>query len=123
MSGNDPSEGWGSQYLGNPKSFVLFLPKNSIKVAPANAEAPQICRSSVIMSNISHTTGSSNIADPLSKMCSKVFDQVNPNVKKVRFDENPAILSETTVSSKPTFSGSNSHLDTLEILKIVAQFK
>ena len=24
LEGNDPSEGWGSQYSGNPKSFALF---------------------------------------------------------------------------------------------------
>ena len=69
------------------------------------------------MSNISHTAGSSNIADPLSKKCSYVFDQVNLNVKMVRSDKIPAILSENTVSSKPTFSGSDSHLDALEALK------
>ena len=38
-------------------------------------------------------------------------------IKKVKFDKNPAFSSETTVSSKPTFSGSDSHVDVLEILK------
>ena len=34
LSGNDPSEGWGSQYSGNSTSFSLFLPEKSIKVLP-----------------------------------------------------------------------------------------
>ena len=31
LLGNDPSEGWGSQYLGNPKSLSRFLPEKFIK--------------------------------------------------------------------------------------------
>ena len=37
LSGNDLSEGWGSQYSGNPRSLVLFLPKKSIKKLPPKA--------------------------------------------------------------------------------------
>ena len=48
LAGNDPSEGWGSQYSGNPKSFATFLPKKSIKIPPANADNQNSCRSSVI---------------------------------------------------------------------------
>ena len=40
LSGNDPSEGWGSQYSGNPRFFSLFLSTNSIKILPPNAEVP-----------------------------------------------------------------------------------
>ena len=31
LSGNNLSEGWGSQYLGNPKSLSRFLPEKLIK--------------------------------------------------------------------------------------------
>ena len=117
LSGNNPSEGWGSQYSGNPRSFSLFLPTNSIKVLPSNAEVPLSRGSSVILNTNSHTVDSSNSEDTLSKNYSYVFDQVDSNVKKVRFDKNPAFSSETEVSSKPTFSSSDSHLDALEILK------
>ena len=55
------------------------------------------------MNAVSHTVGSSNYEDTLSKKRSYVFDQVDSNVKKVRFEENPAFSSETKVSSKPTF--------------------
>ena len=41
---------------------------------------------------------------------------MNSNIKKVRFDKSPTFSSETTVSSKPTFSSSDSHLDALDIL-------
>ena len=39
LSGNDPSEGWGSQYLGNPKSLSRFLPEKFIKKLPSQAES------------------------------------------------------------------------------------
>ena len=37
LSGNNPSEGWGSQYLGNPKSQSRFLPEKFIKKLPSQA--------------------------------------------------------------------------------------
>ena len=37
LSSNDPSEGWGSQYSGNPRSLSCFLPKKSIKKLPPQA--------------------------------------------------------------------------------------
>ena len=42
---------------------------------------------------------------------------MDSNIKKVIFDKNPACSSEIKVSSKPTFSSSDSHLDVLEILE------
>ena len=38
LSGNDLSEGWGSQYSGNLRSLSLFLPEKSIKKLPPKAE-------------------------------------------------------------------------------------
>ena len=38
LLGNDPSEGWGSQYSGNPKSLSRFLPERFIKQLPPQAE-------------------------------------------------------------------------------------
>ena len=59
---------------------------------PSSAEVPQIRSLSVIMNTISHTAGSSNFADSMSEKGSYIFDQVNSNVKKVRFDKNPAFF-------------------------------
>ena len=39
LSGNDPSEGWGSQYLGNPRSLSCFLPEKFDKKLPPQAES------------------------------------------------------------------------------------
>ena len=39
LSGNDLSEGWGSQYSGNPKSLSRFLPEKFIKKLPPQAES------------------------------------------------------------------------------------
>ena len=66
------------------------------------------------MNPISCTAGSSNFADSLSKEHSFVSDQVESNVKQVRIDENSFLSSETTVSTKPTFSDLDSHFDALE---------
>ena len=40
LSGNNPSEGWGSQYSENPRSFSLFLPKSPLKFCPQVQEFP-----------------------------------------------------------------------------------
>ena len=88
LSGNDPSEGWGSQYLGNPRSFSLFLPTNSIKVSPPNAEVPLSLGTLVSLNSSSHTVGSSSSEETLSKKHSHAFVQVESNVKKVRYDKN-----------------------------------
>ena len=53
----------------------------------------------------------------LSPKRSFVSDQVESNVKWARFDKNSILLSETTVSTKPTFSDLDPHFDTLEKLE------
>ena len=117
LSGKDLSEGWGSQYLENPRSFSLFLPTNSIKVSPPKAEVPLSHGTSVSSNSSSHSVGSSTSEETLSKKHSHAFDQVESNVKKVRYEVNCAFLTETDISSKPSFSSSDSHLDTLVILE------
>ena len=102
LAGNDPSEGWGSQYSGNPKSFALFLPKNSIRIPPTNAENQRGCRPSVIVENVSHTAGSSNSLDFQSKKRSFASDQVDSNTKRVRFVEDSILLSEINISTETT---------------------
>ena len=49
LSGNDPSEGWGSQYTGNPRSLSLFLPTNAIKISPINAEVSLSRETSILV--------------------------------------------------------------------------
>ena len=117
MSGNDPSEGWSSQYSGNPRSLSLFLPTNAIKISPTNAEVPLSRGTSVSSNSSSHTVGSSNSEETLSKKHSIALDQVGSNIKKVRYDENCAFSMEIAISSKPSFSSPDSHLDALKILE------
>ena len=66
------------------------------------------------MNSVSHTAGSSNFVDSLSKKHSYISDQAKANIKRVRFDENSVLLSETIVSSKPTFSDLDPYFDKLE---------
>ena len=39
LSGNNPSEGWGSRYSGNPRSLSRFLPEKLIKKLRPQAES------------------------------------------------------------------------------------
>ena len=50
LSGNNPEEGWGSRYSGNPRSLAPFLPKQSIKSLPSSMQVPQHSRPLVIVS-------------------------------------------------------------------------
>ena len=117
LSGNDLSEGWGSQYTGNPRSLSLFLPTNAIKISPINAEVSLSQETSVGSNSSSQTVGSSDSEETLSRKHSNVLDQVKSNVKKVRYVENRNFSTENNISSKPSFSSPDSHLDALEILK------
>ena len=38
LLGNNPLEGWGSNFLGNPQSLSRFLPEKLIKKLPPQAE-------------------------------------------------------------------------------------
>ena len=53
----------------------------------------------------------------MSRKCSYASNQVESNVKRVRYVENGAFSNETNVFSKPNYSSSDSHLAALEILK------
>ena len=59
LSGNNPSEGWGSQFLGNPRSLSRFLPETFIKKFPPQAE------SSLERGNLMNSTTSSNTSGSL----------------------------------------------------------
>ena len=58
LSGNDPSEGWGSQYSGNPKSLSRFLPEKFIKKLPLQAESSLKQGNSVNSTTSSDSSGS-----------------------------------------------------------------
>ena len=67
LSGNNPEEGWGSRYSGNPRSLAPFLPKQSIKSLPSSVQVAQYGRPSVILSTNSYTKGLSIVIDSLSE--------------------------------------------------------
>ena len=114
---NEPSEGWGPQYLGNPRSLSLFLPTNATKISPNNAKVPLSRGTSVGSNSSSHTVGSSDSEETLSRKHSIASDQVKSNIKKVRYDENCTFSMETNISSKPSFSSPDSYLDALKNLE------
>ena len=91
-SGNNPEEGWGSRYSGNPRSLAPFLPKQFIKISPSSVQVSQHRKPSVIVSTNSYIKSSSIAVDSLSKKCLNVSDQAK--FKKVRFNKNISQKSE-----------------------------
>ena len=59
LLGNDLSEGWGSQYSGNPKSLSHFLTEKFIKRLPPQGESSLRGGNSVNSTTRSDSTGSS----------------------------------------------------------------
>ena len=59
LSGNDPSEGWGFRYSGNPKSLSCFLPEKFIKKLPSQAEGSLERSNSENSTTSSFSSGSS----------------------------------------------------------------
>ena len=97
LSGNNPEEGWGSRYSGNPRSLAPFLPKQSIKSSPSSIQVFQHRRPSVIMSTNSYTEANFVVEDSSSKKRSLVCDQTESCSYKVRVRDN------IFFSSKPNF--------------------
>ena len=65
LSGNDPSEGWGSQYSGNPKSLSRFLPEKFFKKLPPQA-GNSLKRGASVSSTISSDSASSLLQEEYS---------------------------------------------------------
>ena len=99
LSGNNPSEGWGSQFLGNPKSLSRFLPEKLIKKLPPQAENALERGNSTTSSE---TSGSSLLEDSSNQKRNSGQDQFRE--KKVRFEETlpTTDVIDTSVPSLPT---------------------
>ena len=63
LSGNNPSEGWGSQYSGNPRSLSRFLPEKFIKKLPPQAESSLKQSHSKNSTTSTYTSGSLLLGD------------------------------------------------------------
>ena len=114
LSGNEPSEGWGSQYSGNPRSLSHFLPKKSIKTLPPQAEN-SLKRGASVSSTISSDSASSLLQEEsLLKKRPKVSNQGKSCDKRVKFTKTSTI---TSASSAPVYSNPNLNLDALEALQ------
>ena len=98
LSGNNPSEGWGSKFLGNPKSLSRFLPEKLIKKLPPQAENALEWGNSTASSE---TSGSSLREDSSNQK--NISDQDQFREKKVRFEETlPTTDAVSSVPSMPT---------------------
>ena len=109
LSGNDPSEGWGSQYSGNPRSLSLFLPEKSIKKMPQKAEDSLKGGDSVSLTTSSHCASSLLQEETLLKKRPNISNQEKFCDKRVKFVENKT-LTATSASSAPDYSIPNLHL-------------
>ena len=55
------------------------------------------------MKSLLNTAGPSNFCDIQSQKLSTISDQVESDVNHVRFDKNSILMSETNVSTEPTY--------------------
>ena len=114
LSGNNPSEGWGSQYSGNPKSLSRFLPEKFIKKLPSQAES-SLRRGNSVSSTISTDSTSSSFQGESSlKKQPKVSNQIKSCDKRVKFTKTS---TSTSVTSAPVPSNPNLNLAALEALQ------
>ena len=111
LSGNDPSEGWGSRYSGNPKSLSPFLPKKFIKKLPSEAQT-SLERGN---SETSSFSGSSSFQEDFSFWTtSQTSGQSSGSTKRVESEDAEVTTSATTTSITPNF---NLNLDALDALQ------
>ena len=106
LSGNDPSEGWGSQYLGNPKSLSRFLPEKFIKKLPPQAESSLRQGNSVNSTTSSDSSGSSLQGESSIRKQSKSSDQGKLCDKRAKVNETSTTTSATAapVPSHPSLN-------------------
>ena len=111
LSGNDPSEGWGFRYSGNPKSLSRFLPEKFIKKLPSqaktslergNSENSSLSSSSLVQGDFSFRTTSQTSGQSLGS---------NKRIES----RDSVITTSATMTSAP--SNINLNLDALDALQ------
>ena len=96
LLGNDPSEGWGFQYSGNPKSLSRFLPEKFIKKLPPQAESSLRRGNSVNSTTSSDSSGSSLQGESSIRKRSQSSNQGKHCDKRVKFNETSTTTSATS---------------------------
>ena len=114
LSGNNPSEGWGSQYLGNPRSLSRFLPEKFIKKLPPQAEISLERGNSENSTTSSDASGSLLLGDSSNQKRTHISSQDKFCNKRVKFKET---LDTTGATFAPTPSHPTLKLAALEALQ------
>ena len=114
LSGNDPSEGWGFPYSGNPKSLSCFLPEKFIRKLPSQAESSLERSNSENSTTSSFSSGSSLQEDFSIRNNSQTSRQGSGCDKRVGFRDT-VITTNSTLASAP--SNTNLNLDALDALQ------
>ena len=114
LSGNDPSEGWGSRYSGNPKSLSRFLPEKFIKKLPPQAESSLKRGNSENSTTSSGSSGSLLQGDSSIRKRSHSFGQDKLCDGRVQFKRT---LTTTGAATAPVPSNPNLNLTALEALQ------
>ena len=111
LSGNDPSEGWGSRYSGNPKSLSCFLPEKFIKDLPSEA-GTSLERSN---SETSSFSGSSSVQEDLSFRNTSQTSGQSSGGMEMESEDAEVTTSATAPPASPTL---DLNLDALDALRI-----
>ena len=114
LSGNDLSEGWGSQYSENPISLSCFLPEKFIKKLPPQAESSLRRGNSVNSTKSSDSSGSSFQGESSIQKQSKISNQGKLCNKRAKVNETSTTTSATAA---PVPSHSSLNLASLEALQ------
>ena len=114
MSGNDLSEGWGSQYSGNPKSLSHFLPERFIKKLPPQAESSLKQGNSENSTTSSGSSGSSLQEDSYIRKQSQSSGQDSVCDGRIKFRKT---VITTGVATAPAPSDPNLNLAALDALQ------
>ena len=115
LSGNNPSEGWGSHYSGDPRSLSHFLPEKCIKKLPPQAESSLKQGHSKNSTTSTNTSGSSLLGDSSNRKQTNISDQVKVCDRRVQSKDTSAV-ADTSANSTPSRPTLN--LAALEALQI-----
>ena len=114
LSGNNPSEGWGSRYSGNLRSLSRFLPEKFIKKLPAQADN-SLERGDSTNSTTSTITSGSLLLEDSSERDINTPDQVKVCDKKAQSME-ASVVTDMTAAASPSRPTLN--LAALEALQV-----
>ena len=115
LSGNNPSEVWGSHYSENPRSLSRFLLEKCVKKLPPQAESSLKRGHSKNSTTSTNTSGSLLLGDSSHRKQTSISDQVKVCDRRVQ-SKDTLVVADISADSTPSHPTLN--LAALEALQI-----